>query len=127
MKRAFHFQMEAETKLIKSNSVMAKSFISKSIQPNGYRNTYIHIYIYVYANCQTQSVDRMITQSYKLQQPNTVSDCKYIQSAISNLSMIERQDDVVIVNTKNNKENMKLHICKPCTCIFIINICTHIY
>ena len=36
MKRACNFQTEAETKLLKSKSVITKSFISKIIEPNGY-------------------------------------------------------------------------------------------
>ena len=51
MKRAYHFQMEAETKQIKSKIVMTKSFLSENMQPNGYTTTSslsaIHIYIHI--------------------------------------------------------------------------------
>ena len=36
--------------------------------------------------------------------------CKYIQSALLNLSMGDKYNGVVIVNTKNNKENLKIHM-----------------
>ena len=45
-------------------------------------------------------------------QPYTGSDCKYIQPALLNLSMVDKRNDLVIVNTKNNKENAKIHIQK---------------
>ena len=38
------------------------------------------------------------------------SDCKWIQSSLLNVSMEDKQNDLVIVNPKNNKENMKMHI-----------------
>ena len=57
-----------------------------------------------YINPQTQSGDHTITQSYTAQQPPMGSGFKYIKSALSNLSMGDKHNDVVIVNTKNNKE-----------------------
>ena len=41
--------------------------------------------------------------------------------------MGDKQNDAVIANTKNNKENMKIHVHIPCTCRFMIHICTHTY
>ena len=43
-------------------------------------------------------------------QPHTGIDCKYIQSALLNLSMGDKHNDVVIVNTEHNKENMEIRI-----------------
>ena len=48
-------------------------------------------------------------QSYTVHQPHTGIDCKYIQSALLNLSMGDKKNDVVVFNPKNNKENMKIH------------------
>ena len=62
-----------------------------------------------------------------VQQPPTGNNCKYIQSALLNLSTVDKQYDVVIFNPNNYKENMKLHIHIPCTLTFIIHICTQIY
>ena len=45
-----------------------------------------------------------------VQQPHKGSDCKYNQSALLNLRVGDKHNDVVIFNTKNNKENMKIHI-----------------
>ena len=51
MKRACHFQIEAETKWIKSKSFVTKLFISKKLQLNGYMTmiflSEIHIYIHI--------------------------------------------------------------------------------
>ena len=80
-----------------------------------------------YIDPQTQPGDFARIQSYRVQQPCTGSDCKYNQSTLLNLSTENKQNDVVIVNPKNNKENMKIHIHIPCTFIFIIHISTHIY
>ena len=55
------------------------------------------------------------------------SDCKYKQSALLNLTTGYKQNDVVILNPNNYKENMKIHIQIPCTCKFMIHICTDIY
>ena len=70
---------------------------------------YIYIYIYTYINLQNHSGDRTITKSYTVQKPQTESNCKYIQSYLLNISMGDKQNDAVIVNPKNNKENMKIH------------------
>ena len=43
-------------------------------------------------------------------QPHIGSDYDYNQYALLNPSMGDKQNDVVIFNTKNNKENMKIHI-----------------
>ena len=45
-----------------------------------------------------------------VQQPHTGSDCKYIQSALLQLSMGYKHNNVAIFNPKNNKENMKIFI-----------------
>ena len=37
------------------------------------------------------------------------------------------QYDVAVINNNNYKENVKLHIHIPCTCTFMIHICTQIY
>ena len=55
-------------------------------------------------NPKTHSGDRAITQSYKVEQTHTGNDCKYIQASFLNLSIGDKQNDFVIVNTKNNKE-----------------------
>ena len=72
-----------------------------------------NIYIHTYINLQTQSGDHAIIQYYKAQQPCTKTDCKYNQYAVLNLIMGYKQNDLVIVNTKNNKENMKIYIHTP--------------
>ena len=41
--------------------------------------------------------------------------------------MGDKQNDIVIANPQNSKENMKMHVHIPCTCRFVIYICTHIY
>ena len=83
MNRARQSQTEYETKRIISKSVTTKSFIYGIIEPNCYtRRSFlseIHIYIYTYINLQTQSGDRVVTQSYTVQKIYTVSDCKYNQ------------------------------------------------
>ena len=68
-----------------------------------------YIYIYTYINPQTQSGDRSITQSYTLQELYTGRDCKYILSTLLNLSMGDKQNNVFIVSTQNNKENTTIH------------------
>ena len=82
---------------------------------------YIYKYKYQYT---TQSGDRAINQSYKVQKPPTESDCKYYQSALLNLSTIYKQNDVVIVNPNNYKEKLKIHIHKS---IYVHIHDTHIY
>ena len=42
-----------------------------------------------------------------VQQPYMGSNCKYNQSILLNLSMEDKYNDLVMVNPKNNKENMK--------------------
>ena len=44
------------------------------------------------------------------QQPQTGSDRKYIQYNLLKISVGDKNNDLVIVNTKNNKEYMKIHI-----------------
>ena len=50
-----------------------------------------------------------------MQQPHIGDDYKYIQYSWLKLSQEEKQNDVVIVNPKNIKENMKIygrnHVC----------------
>ena len=55
------------------------------------------------------------------------SDCKYIQYDLLNLSMGDKQYGMFIIYNNIYKENMKLHMHIPCTCTFMIQICTHIY
>ena len=55
------------------------------------------------------------------------SDCKYNQSTLLKLSKGYKQNDVVIVDPNNYKENMEIYVHIPRTCIFMIHICTHIY
>ena len=43
------------------------------------------------------------------------------------MNMGDKQNDVVIDNPQNNRENIKMHVHIPYTCIFMIYICTHIY
>ena len=43
----------------------------------------------------------------------TSNDCKYNQYNSLNLSMGNKQNDLVVVNPQNNKENMKIHIQTP--------------
>ena len=45
-----------------------------------------------------------------VQQPPTEINCKYYQSSLLNLSKGYKHNDVVIFNTNNYKENMKIHI-----------------
>ena len=52
---------------------------------------------------------------------------KYIQFSLLKLSMGDKKYNVVIINPRNYKENMKLHIHIPCTFTFMIHICTQIY
>ena len=66
-------------------------------------------------------------QSYTVHQPHVGRNCKYNQSVLLNLSTEDKHNEVVIVNTNNYKENMKIHIHIPGTCRFMIHICTHIY
>ena len=44
------------------------------------------------------------------QQPQTGSDRKYIQYNLLKISVGDKNNDLVIVNTKNNKEDTKIHI-----------------
>ena len=62
---------------------------------------YIYTYIYQYV---TQSGDRAIMQSYIVHQNRTGINCKYNQSAILNLSTVNKQNDFVIVNPNNHKK-----------------------
>ena len=71
-----------------------------------FSNTYIYIYL------QTQPGDRAITQSYTVQQPHTGSNIEYNESIFLNLSMGDKQNYVVIINPKINKENMNIYIRK---------------
>ena len=99
-------------KVNKSKSVIIKSFLSENIQPKWLHDNIVslsHTYIHTYINPQTQYGYRATMQSYTAQQPHTGWDCKYIQVALLNLSMGDKHNDVVIFNTKNNKENMKKH------------------
>ena len=59
--------------------------------------------MYTYINPQTHSGYRAIMQSYTVQQPHTEIDCKYNQSALLNLSMGDKQNDVVIFKPKDNR------------------------
>ena len=43
-------------------------------------------------------------------QPLTGNNCKYIQSILLNLSMGDKQNGAVTVNSKNDKANTKMHI-----------------
>ena len=45
-----------------------------------------------------------------VQKPHTGSHCRYNQYAFKKISMGYKQNGVVITNTINNKENMKIHI-----------------
>ena len=51
MKSACHRQMEAETKLLNSKSVVTKSFLSENTTPNAYTMmlalSAIHLYIHI--------------------------------------------------------------------------------
>ena len=49
-------------------------------------------------------------QAYMVQKPHRGGDCKYIQSALLNLSMGDKQNYLVISDPKNNKENVKIYI-----------------
>ena len=42
---------------------------------------------------------------------STEIDCKYSQSALLNVNYGYKQNTVVILNPKNNKEKMNKHIC----------------
>ena len=114
--------METETKWIKNYKCHEKVISvwlhrTKRLHYKvvSFRNTHMHTYI----NPQSQSGDRSITQYYTVQQPHTGSDCKYNQYSQLNLIMGYKQNDVVVINTKNNKEDKKLHIHTPCTQICI--------
>ena len=47
-----------------------------------------------------------------VQQPQTGGDCKYNEYDLLYFIMGDKQNGVVIINHKNNKENMKIHIRK---------------
>ena len=55
----------------------------------------------------------MITQYYRVQTPQTGGNFKYNQYALLNLSRIDKQNELGIVNPNNNKENTKTHIHTP--------------
>ena len=60
-------------------------------------------------------------------QHHTGRGCVNNKSNLIKLSMGDKQNDIVIVNTNNCKENMITHIHIPFTCRLIIHICTHTY
>ena len=82
---------------------MTKSFLSKKNRTKRLHDGVVslsHPYIHTYINPQTQPGDRAVIQSYTLQKPYMGSNCKYIQSALLNLSMEDNQNVVFIINTK---------------------------
>ena len=106
---------------------MKKSFYLQKHTPKQSHDDFISLsntYTRTYINPKNQSGDRAITQSFAVHQPHTGSDCKQNQYALLNLSIFYTQNDVDILNTKNNEENT----CSPTlTCRFMIHICAHIY
>ena len=60
----------------------------------------IYILIRIYIYLQTQSGDRAISQSHTVQHPHMGSNFEYNQYALLNLSMGDKNNDAVIVNTK---------------------------
>ena len=73
---------------------------------------HIFLYIYIYKYLQSQPGDRATTQSYTVQQPHMGGNIEYNESILLNLSMGDKQNYVVIINPKINKENIKRYIRK---------------
>ena len=94
--------MEAEKKN-KNKSVMKKSFSLRE-----HRTKWLHYeviflsntYIYTYINPQTQSGYRAITQSYAAHQPCMGRYCRYNQYVLLKISMLDKHNCVIIVNTE---------------------------
>ena len=115
MKRACHFQMEAETKSIKNKCVNGKVILSLKTYNQRWHDhivSLINTYIHTYTRLQTHPGDFTINQYYTVHQPQTGSNCKYNQSALLNISMGYTQNNAVIVDPKKNKENMKINVRK---------------
>ena len=81
---------------------MTKLFLSEIIEPKGYTTTSLSLrttYICTYQSA-THPGDRALIYYYTVQQYHTGSYCKYNQSALLNLSTGDKQNDLVIINTK---------------------------
>ena len=104
-------------------------FLSKIIEPNGYMTTssLSEINIFIHINLAPNKETMQKNSLIMLHQNPMESDLKYNPLASLKLSKGYKQNNIVIFNPKNNKENTKIHIHIPCMCRFIIHICTHIY
>ena len=84
-------------------------------------HTFIHIYQY------TNSVWRPCdSEVLTVQQPHTMINSKWNKSALLNLSIGDKYNNVVIFIPQNNKENMNTHILKKRMCGFMIHTYTYI-
>ena len=135
MKRAYHFKLEAEknmnknykrhdkfisiqrhrTKQLNKNQEGHEKFISLQKHTTKWlrdSNIYLnHTYVHTYTNPQTQSGYFAITKYYTVKKHRMGSDYEFIKYALLNLILVDKDNDVVIFNTKNNKEKTKIHIC----------------
>ena len=71
----------------------------------------IHIFIHIYQSAKPvwKTCDNSVLTVH---QPQTGIYCKCNQSKLLEIIMVDKDNDVVMFNPKNNKEITKTHICK---------------
>ena len=107
--------MEAETKLIKSKSIMTNSFsLQKTNQTVTRQDLLSQNYIYIYIYQSANPVRRLCKNSVLYgTETHTRVNCIWNQYFLLRRSMGDKQNDVVIVNPNNKRENTKMHIHTP--------------
>ena len=115
--------------MTKSKKVMTKSFSLRKYRAKRLHNEVVSLsntYIHTYINRKTQSEKYVITQSYTVHKPHTGGYCKQNQYTLLNLSTGDKQNDVVIVNPKQQGKHENKYS-PTLMCRFMIHMCTHIY
>ena len=86
---------------------MNKSFLNKNILPKQLHEDVVSLsyrHIHTYINTQTQSGYRAITRYYTVNQNDMRGNCINIHFKLLKLIIRDKQNNIVIVNPKNNKE-----------------------